>query len=305
MGRVDRTSFDIYKYSYAAVLAFGILGNTLVVISIMRKKSLLKSNYYFLVFQLAICDLMWSLINFLEQIVRILTLFDLGKPTCSVIRLVNVFSLGGIYMMLAISVLRYRAVVHPLKPAISSRKLRVICGFGYIVALIVGYGTHMAWCLNMQPHIYTVYGNIFVGFTTSLFYLFPTVFMGVIYYKICRALLKQNDYMKRVCSIPVRGNATSSFKMQRYARNRRTFLVCLAIVLCYGVGNLPFAVVIALGRYIGYYQLDIKHFSIFHFALILRAIGTSAINPIIYGTLDKKLLQFWKLRSKKVQGRRE
>ena len=40
------------------VVVFGILGNSLVILSILRqKKNVLKNNYYFLLLHLAICDL--------------------------------------------------------------------------------------------------------------------------------------------------------------------------------------------------------------------------------------------------------
>ena len=55
--RMGKTAYDAYRYSYAVVLVFGILGNILVIISILRQKKLLKKNYYFLVLHLAICDL--------------------------------------------------------------------------------------------------------------------------------------------------------------------------------------------------------------------------------------------------------
>ena len=54
---MGKTTYDAYRYSYAVVLAVGILGNILVIISILRQKKLLKNNYYFPVLHLAICDL--------------------------------------------------------------------------------------------------------------------------------------------------------------------------------------------------------------------------------------------------------
>ena len=49
---------DAFGYSCTVVVVFGILGNILVILSILRQKmNLLKNNYYFLVLHLAICDL--------------------------------------------------------------------------------------------------------------------------------------------------------------------------------------------------------------------------------------------------------
>ena len=48
---------DIHRYSNVVVIVFGILGNILVIISILTQKKVLKNNYYFVVLHLAICDL--------------------------------------------------------------------------------------------------------------------------------------------------------------------------------------------------------------------------------------------------------
>ena len=60
-------------------------------------------------------------------------------------------------MMLMISVLRYRATVHPLKPAISRRKLKVVCGLVYIVGFIAGYGPALPLGFLPWNDVRTVY----------------------------------------------------------------------------------------------------------------------------------------------------
>jgi hypothetical protein len=108
-------------------------------------------------------------------------------------------------MMLIISVLRYRATVHPLKPDVSRRKLKVVCGLVYVVGFIAGYGTNLPLCFRMQWNdVAIVYEKVLRGYVISCFYFFPTLFMAVVYYKIGRALIKHNRYMKNVCSNPGR-----------------------------------------------------------------------------------------------------
>ena len=132
MGKIES---DTYRYSITVVTIFGILGNILVILSILRqKKSVVKNNYYFLVLHLAISDL-------------VVLIFYLFMITCPINVIGAVFQLTGVGMMLTISLLRYRAAVHPLKPAISGRKLKVVCALVYLVALIVAVGIHMPPCL--------------------------------------------------------------------------------------------------------------------------------------------------------------
>jgi hypothetical protein len=62
--------------------------------------------------------------------------------------------------------------------------------------------------------------------------------MAVVYYKIGRALIKQNKHMKSICSNPV--NMFKAYvQILKFIRNRQTFFVCLITVLCYGIGSIP------------------------------------------------------------------
>ena len=201
-------------------------------------------------------------------------------------------------MMLMISVLRYRATVHPLKPAISRRKLKLACGLVYVVGFIAFYGLSSPLCLLLpQNDIRTVYRKYFLSYIIVCYYLLPTIFMTVAYFKIGQTLMKQNKYMKSICSNPVRRSApSSSFNILTYFRNRKTFFVCLLAVLCYTVGHIPITVWGIL--YIAEeYRLLQKHAWFGYCADILRIAGSNSVNPLIYGTLDKKLFRFWRSSS--------
>ena len=231
---MGKTEDDVFIYSITVVSVFGILGNILVVISILNQRYLLKSKYYILVLHLAICDLGALTIYLLEIIV-----LDSAEESnflgsvvyCIFGNIFYIFQVAGVGMMLIISVLRYRATVHPLRlrPAISRWKLNVFCGLVYIVGFIVGYGTHLPFCF-VQLNTYRKLLRLFV---VIVYNLLPTIFMAVVYYKIGRALLKQSKHMKRVCPDAVR---------TRHIRDRRTFLVCIGTILCYGIGSLPISV---------------------------------------------------------------
>ena len=302
--RMGKTAYDAYGYSDAVVNVVGILGNILVIISILRQKKLLKNNYYFLVLHLAICDLgpliilLFLHINgyFVED-----PLVITSTKYCVFFNIYYLFRVAGIGMMLIISLLRYRATVHPLKPDVSRRKLKVVCGLVYLVGFIAGYGTRLPLCFMQWNDVAFVYAKVYNGYAIACLYFFPTIFMAVVYYKIGRELIKQNRYMKSVCSNPVRRSAPgSSFNILKFIRNRRTFFVCLITVLCYGIGNIPASV-----RYILYIAGEnhflLKYVWITYLASVLRVAGSHSVNPLIYGTLDKRLVTFWKFCRKKKQ----
>ena len=292
------------RYSYTLVIVFGIVGNILVILSILRqKRNLLKINYYFLVLHLAICDLAVLIIYLFVAVEG----YWLKEPlsvhssmiTCHVYVIAVAFQLTGVGMMLIISLLRYRTTVHPLKPAISRRELKVVCGLVYILGLILAGGTHLPLCFIKSNVVYVAYLKFYWAFFVFFVYFVPTIFMAVVYCKIGRSLNKQNKYMKRV-----RPNAMkrpvpdSSFNIMRYIRNRRTFLVCLSIVLCYGIAHIS-ASVWFMWDIIGEYHLRKKFGWVEYIAAVLRVAGSHSANPFIYGILDKKLLTFWKCSCKK------
>ena len=125
-------------------------------------------------------------------------LINLGEQVYSYKHIYLVFLVAGVGIMLMISMLRYRANVHPLKPDVSRRKLKVVCGLVYLVSFIASYGTYLPLCFMQWNDVAIVYDKVFDGYIVSCFYFFPTIFMAVVYYKICRELIKQNRYMKNV-----------------------------------------------------------------------------------------------------------
>ena len=194
--------------------------------------------------------------------------------------------------------LRYRTTVHPLKPAISRRKLKVACGLVYILGLFAGYGPALPLCLvKYWKDGKIAYENYFNGYIMICFCLFPTIFMALVYFKIGRALIKQNKYIQNICSNAAGRQSTlsSSFNILAYFRNRKTFFVCLLTVLCYAVGNILTTVWIILWIAIDYRLL--RQYSWFGYcAHIVSLASSQSVNPLIYGILDKKLMKFWKRR---------
>ena len=136
-------------------------------------------------------------------------------------------TLSEVGIMLIISLLRYRAIVHPLKPAISRRKLKVVCGLVYLVGSFVGGGIRLPLCFIKSNVVYVAYRKFQLAFVMFFAYVIPTIFMAVVYYKISRSLIKQNKLIKRVGSNENRRRPDSFFSILRYIRNRRTFLVCM------------------------------------------------------------------------------
>ena len=283
----DAIEYDALRYSSISVAVFGILGNALVIISILRQRRLLKNNYYFLVLHLAFCDLGFLVFEFILAI----NLYFVKKEYksivfyCLVIDIEYAFQIAGVYMMMIISVLRYHAAVHPLKHDISRRKWKFVSGLGYVVGLIMGYGAGIPECFVQKDNV--AYWTFRYSYGLLLYSASPLV-MAVLYYKVYRALDKQDRYLKSLSgSRMTRNTSRSSFNIYSHLRNRRSFFVCLTTVLCYGVGNIPILVhrILSIAGNDWVEQLS----------RILRVAGSHSVNPLIYGILDRRLLAFWKV----------
>ena len=107
--------------------------------------------------------------------------------------------------------------------------------------------------------------------------------MAALDYKVYRVLMKQDKHVKSLGYSPVTQSISGpSFNFHSYNRNRQTFIVCLATVLCYGVGNIPTIFVHRILKITGDDWVG-------HLSNVLRAAGSHLVNSFIYRTFDKKL----------------
>ena len=296
--------YFIFVYCYKTVQVLGITGNILVIMSILKQKKLLKNNYYFLVLQLAINDLAVLIIYLLHDISEVTlekSFYDQFLVYRLYYNIYYLFQVAGIGIMLFISVVRYRAAIHPLKPALSRRKMKNICCLVYIFGLIAGYGPTLPLSFLYGKDIMIIYSKFDSIHLIFCYYIFPTSFMAVVYYKICRELIQQSKRMKNLCSNPLRPRTpNSSFNILTFIRNKRTSLVSFCTVLCYGVGNIPMTVWLSW-RIFGKHHLIQNSSCVLYLANVFRVFSSNVVNPLIYGTLDKKLVCFWKRKSLKMK----
>ena len=173
--------------------------------------------------------------------------------------------------------------------------MKNVCCLVYIFGLIAGYLPAVPLSSLFGKDITRIYDNFHSSYVIFCYYIFPTLFMAVVYYKISRELIKQNKYRKNLCSSLLQ-QRTANFNILKFLRNRRTSFVSLCIVLCYGVANVPMLVWLSWEIF-GRHNLLQSYLWVKYFANFFRVFGSHAVNPLIYGILDKKLVFFWKRRS--------
>ena len=152
--------------------------------------------------------------------------------------------------MVVIAVVRYRAVIYPLKQAVSRPKLKCVACVVYVFAiictipfiLVLQFMKPTRECVEKWPNwalnvIYTV-------FLFFIEYFIPVTMLSILYWKICKALIKQDEKTK---SIRSHGTATARevtgeltrLERIKHHRNIRTFIASATVVICFGVTSLP------------------------------------------------------------------
>jgi hypothetical protein len=277
-------------------VSLGVIGNIPVIVSICRKRSLLKSNHYYIVFHLAICDLFYLLL-FIQNIY---TMFSARTSIASSSYLLcktlgpaqTAICTAGANFLVVISILRYRATVHPLEPAVRRRTLKITSTLVYVLAIIcvIPYvvvlrfdeisGCKEEWSKPSLNIAYTI-------FLSLVQYFLPVALLSIIYLKIGKEVLTRNS---RLALMDARNQIGQHLK----ANNSKPLFVCFTIVMCFIVSGLPaqlmWIICMSASKELPSYHLLLYALYIF---------GTAAINPYVYGALDKKVFSLFQNCQKK------
>ena len=307
------TTQDTLSPDYLSAVALflvqvvGVLGNTLVICSICSPTSHLKNTYYSVILYLTVCDLLHLVFSFGDTynlfspnspFIRSFAMCKIWYPMQTVL-----FTAGG-YFMVVIAVVRYRAVIYPLKQAVSRPKLKCVACVVYVFAiictipfiLVLQFMKPTRECVEKWPNwalnvIYTV-------FLFFIEYFIPVTMLSILYWKICKALIKQDEQTKSMRS-SVTDNAREVIgeltRLQRikHHRNIRAFIVCATVVICFGV-TLSYQ----LWWLLFVFGIPDENDKFQPWLWMISLFGTSAVNPFIYGMLDRTYVsaykRFWK-----------
>ena len=144
-----------------------------------------------------------------------------------------IFFNAGVFMVVLIAIFRYRPVLHPLKPAVSRSKLRIVVGAVYFCAIasVVPFGFVLKFtddvCFEEWPN--PTLNIIYTSTLTTVQYFLPLSILFILYYKICKALDIQS---KNILSLNATSATTSeenngrqtSLQRIKHHRNMRTFI---------------------------------------------------------------------------------
>lgn len=192
----------------------------------------------------------------------------------------------GTNIMVLIAILRYRAVVYPFHAALSRRKLTLVTisvyllGVGFVIShvvLLVHYSSR--GCFEVWPD--SDFTETYLSIISIIHYFVPTIIMSGIYFKISRNIIQQyKDWQST-------GSPQQSLQAGRHQRNFKSFFPNVAVVFCFALTGLPMQFQWILYR-TSTNRAEVNG-TVLKWLYSFYLAGSSAVNPYIYGTTDKKM----------------
>ena len=242
-------------FAYCLLFVVSLAGNILIGIIVYKEKAM-RTPINILIVNMAISDLLYSIINFPALFVRLNTashwLFSgpFGQTLCRLKYFVNDVSIAvSIQSLVLIAVDRFVAVVFPLRPSlISSKQCRLSILVIWIVAMVVSCPNLTTWKFVENPEglvcrrewkdkfreSSSIKNDILV--TIIVFIYVPLVLIAILYFSIA----------VRIKSQKIPGEPSVNARKQRLKRERNALKMSVAIVFAFAVCWLPSCIIFFL-----------------------------------------------------------
>lgn len=189
--------FKVAKiFLYVMILVFGTVGNTVIILIICKIKHVRKTPGNLFILNLAVCDLLTPLISIPFDFVLVESNYKwyLGPVVCKVLPpAITFIATSSSLTLAAISLDRYRTLLHPFKQRLDARKVKMLIALVHVCSGILvlphivtlelsssGYCAEV-WPSAMLPKIYTLI--LFLGQ-----YALPLGYMAVMYIFAAKSL---------------------------------------------------------------------------------------------------------------------
>ncbi|KAH8382486.1 hypothetical protein KR009_003762, partial [Drosophila setifemur] len=296
---VDSPWYHMLIAMYGVLIVFGALGNTLVVIAVVRKPIMRTARNLFIL-NLAISDLLLCLVTMPLTLMEILTKYwPYGSCSilCKTIAMLQALCIFvSTISITAIAFDRYQVIVYPTRDSLQFVGAVTILACIWALALLLasplfiykelintetpqllqqlGLQDTIPFCIEDWP---SSNGRFYYSiFSLCVQYLVPILIVSVAYFGI------YNKLKSRITVVTVQ--ASSQRKMERGRRMKRTNCLLISIAIIFGVSWLP----------LNFYNLyaDMRQSPVTQNMLVAYAIchmigmSSACSNPLLYGWLN-------------------
>jgi len=296
----------VFVYTLLSILTVG--GNALVCLIVFHFMGIITVTNLFIA-NLAVTDLFIGL--FCIPIVLIsdylLTDWPFGTFMCKFTSFTqSVFVVCTVYTLIAMSVDRYIAIIHPLKPKLTRKQCRILIGLLWTFSIVFSSPIFIEMdishtCFHRDSSNETEYTQTIcetLGLPASLraaynfatitiIYLIPLCLLTVIYIRL--------GWQLHQSRAPGEAHSERDAKIKK--SKQKVIKMCFVVVIMFGVCWFPMQLYTNILRpYLDeiFQQEYVPHV---YFAFHLMAISNSCVNPAIYGVMSSKFragyLHYW------------
>ena len=302
---VDFSKKLIVTIVYAIIEVFGLCSNALLILTIFCGRRRFQTNYYRLVFQLAVCDIVLLLTGNLTSTVgpwieNSYWSSTLGHATCIAVHpFVSCLFHTELALLITIAILRYKAVTKPHRPTVSAKKLRYIIALAYIAPVFFTAPKFLSqqvtarectskWKDNIYFHIYYSIDNIVITLVSMMFLI-------VLYTKMCYSMALHQQNLRSFSSAELGSNVGKRHHFLRMKKNAKMVTVSVIVLAQFCAAVLPIRVLNQLVIY-G------KDEEMFHLVWVLPLyfLVSCSFNPMVYGFGDKTIREGYRVALKKI-----
>ncbi|XP_054262659.1 tachykinin-like peptides receptor 99D [Macrosteles quadrilineatus] len=291
----------LWTFLYAGMVVVATGGNLIVIWIVLAHKRMRTVTNYFLV-NLSVADAMVSTLNVTFNFVYMLNSdWPFGTLYCKISQFVAVLSIcASVFTLMAISIDRYMAIIHPLRPRMGRRATLAIAIAIWIVASIfsipqfIFFTTYVQEFPNGDQRI-ICYSEWPDGPTTESYqeYLYNVLFMIVTYFlPICSMSFTYVRVGLELWGSQSIGEATQR-QMENIKSKRRVVKMMIVVVLIFAVCWLPFHIYFIITSHIPEITNSPYIQDIFLFIYWL-AMSNSMYNPIIYCWMNMRFRRGFK-----------
>ncbi|XP_076843810.1 G-protein coupled receptor 83 isoform X2 [Brachyhypopomus gauderio] len=271
--------------AYSVIIIISLFGNVVVCHVVVKKKRMHSVTSLFIM-NLAIADILITLLNTPFTLVRfVYSTWVFGKAMCHVSRFAQYCSVHvSVFTLVAIAIDRHQVVMHPMKRRMSCLQGVVWVAVIWVMAtcfslphaiyqtlLRLEFGTVRVVCLPSFPHPSDLFWKYLDLTTFILLYMLPLTIISVAYIVMAKKLWMRNAI----------GDVTLAQTVAHRRRKKMTMKMLMAVVAVFAICWFPLNcyVVLLSSRVI---QANNTVYFTFHWL----AISSTCYNPFIYCWLN-------------------
>ena len=227
---------------FGAILVASLAGNSLIIFTILRRKSMKTPCNYFIM-NIALSDIGVGAVAAPLRILEIFASWPFGDFMCHFLwPIQDVFVCVSVLTHTTIGLERYRAIVTPFKPKVSLHKTKIIivslwlgcyCASGIPQSFLLELTEIMGWkyCFINWPSL--LFRRCYIMYLVVVFIVVPLIIQTWCYIKIVNILSKKTDFGQST-RIVLRGKNERELQETRKKRLIRMLITSLVVFqVCY------------------------------------------------------------------------